>query len=98
PVQCEQPILDAEHRRRVDRFPLEYPVDQLAAFGQSEDLWQRSRRWLALEPLDRARRKHDHPVRALTTQGLLPAEGSYIDPGPIDRLRESGGRCVAYRK
>ena len=34
-------VLDAEHRRRVDRLALEDAFDQLAAAGQAEDLRQR---------------------------------------------------------
>ena len=36
----------AQHRGRVDRLALEDAVDQLAAFGQAEDLGQRPRRRL----------------------------------------------------
>ena len=48
-------VLDAEHRRRVDRLALEDALDQLAALGQAEDLRQRPGRRVALQPLDRAR-------------------------------------------
>ena len=34
-------VLDRQHRRRVDRLALEHALDQLAAFGQAEDLGQR---------------------------------------------------------
>ena len=41
PVQRVEIVLDAEHRRRVDRLADEDAVDQLAALGHAEDLRQR---------------------------------------------------------
>ena len=46
PVEREQPVLDAQHRGRVDRLALENAVDQLALLGQAENLGQRPRRRL----------------------------------------------------
>ncbi len=40
-------VLDAEHRRRVDRLALEDAFDQLAALGHAEDLRQRPGRRVA---------------------------------------------------
>ena len=97
PVEREQPVLDAQHRGRVDRLALEDAVDQLAAFGQAEDLRQRARRRLALEPLDGARAEHEHAVRRLAAERLLPAEGADIDLRPVDVLRERGRGRVADR-
>jgi len=65
PVQRHQPVLDAEHRWRVDRLALEDAVDQLPAFRQAEDLGQRPRRGLAFEPLDCTGGQHEHAVRRL---------------------------------
>ena len=48
-------VLDAEHRRRVDRLALEDALDQLAALGHAEDLRQRPGRLVAFQPLDGAR-------------------------------------------
>src|SRR6185369_16859458 len=97
-VEREQPILDAKHRGRVDRLALEDAVDQLAAFGQAEDLGQRARRGLAFEPFDGAWAEYQHPVRGLAAERLLPAEGADIDFGPIDVLREGGRGRIANRK
>jgi hypothetical protein len=40
-------VLDAQHRRRVDRLALEDALDQLAALGHAEDLRQRPGRRVA---------------------------------------------------
>ena len=55
PVQRVEVVLDAQHRRRVDRLALEDALDQLAALGQAEDLRQRPGRRVALQPRHRAR-------------------------------------------
>ena len=72
-------VLDAEHRRRVDRLADEDAVDQLAALGHAEDLRQRPRRRVALQPRDRARRQDQHAVRRLAAERLLPGEGDDIE-------------------
>ena len=41
PAQPVERVLDAQHRRRVDRLALEDALDQLAARGQAENLRQR---------------------------------------------------------
>ena len=48
-----------------------------------------------LEPLDRARAEHDHAMRGLAAQRLLPGEGRHVELGPIEPLRERGGSGVA---
>ncbi len=52
-VERVEVVLDAQHRRRVDRLALEDAVDQLAALGHAEDLRQRPGRRVALQPLRR---------------------------------------------
>ena len=91
-------VLDAQHRRRVDGRALENLLVELAALGHAEDLRQRPRRRVAFEPLDRARRQHDHAVRGLAAQRLLPGEGHDIELVPIERLRESRRGGVADRE
>ena len=88
-------VLDAEHRRRVDRLALEDAFDQLAARGQAEDLRQRPGRLVAFQPLDGARRQDQHAVRALAAQHLLPGEGDDIELVEIEVLREGGRGRVA---
>ena len=88
-------VLDAQHRRRVDRLALEDAFDQLAARGQAEDLRQRPGRRVALQPLDGARRQDQHAVRALAAQHLLPGEGDDIELREVELLREGGRGRVA---
>jgi hypothetical protein len=87
PVQRVEIILDAQHRRRVDGLALEDAFDQLAALGHAEDLRQRPGRLVALQPLDRARREHEHAVRRLAAQRLLPGEGDDVELGPVEPAR-----------
>ena len=54
PNQAQQVILNAQHRRRVDRFTLEDAFDQFAAFGQAENLRQGPCGRVAFQPLDSA--------------------------------------------
>ena len=75
--------------------PLKMPSISCAAFGQPEDLGQRPRRGLAFEPLDRARRQHQHAVAGFAAQRLLPAESADIDFRPVDVLGECRRRRVA---
>ena len=79
PVERVEIVLDAEHRRRVDRLAREDAFDQLAALGHAEDLRQRPGRLVGLEPLDGARRKDQHAVLRLAAQHLLPGEGDDIE-------------------
>ena len=91
-------IFHAQHRRRVDGLAFEDAFVQLAALGHAEDLRQRPRRLVGLEPLDRARRQDEHAVRGFAAQHLLPGEGHDIELGQIERLRERGGGRVADRQ
>ncbi len=88
PVQRVEIVLDAQHRRRVDGLALEDAFVELAALGHAEDFRQRPGRLVGLEPLDRARREHQHAVRGLAAQRLLPGEGHDIELRPVERLRE----------
>ena len=98
PLQRVEIILDAQHRRRVDRLALEDAFDQLAALGHAEQLGQRPGGLVGLEPLDRARAQDDHAVRRLAAERLLPGEGDDVELGPIEVLREGGGGRVADRQ
>ena len=95
PVQRVEIILDAQHRRRVDGLALEDALDQLAGLGHAENLRQRPRRLVALEPLHRARGQDEHAVRRLAAQRLLPGERHHIELGPVERLGEGGRGGVA---
>ena len=94
-LQRVEIVLDAQHRRRVDRLALEDAFDQLAARGQAEDLRQRPGRLVALQPLDGARRQDQHAVRALAAQHLLPGEGDDIE---LVRNRASARRRPRSRR
>ena len=98
PLEREQPILDAQHRRRVDGFAAENSIDQLAAFGQAKNLGQGARRRFALQALDCARAQNDHAVRRFAAKRLLPAERADIDLLPVDLLGKRCRGCIADRK
>ena len=98
PLQRVDIVLDAQHRRRVDGLALENAFDQLAALGKAEDLRQRPRRLVRLKPLDRARAQDDHAVPRFAAERLLPGERRDVELGPVEVLRESGGRRVAERQ
>ena len=98
PVQRVEIILDAQHRRRVDGLALEDAFVELAALGHAEDLRQRPGRLVALEPRHRARRQHQHAVRGLAAQRLLPGERHHIELWPVERLRERRRGRVADRE
>ena len=89
---------DAEHRRRVDRLAGEDALDQLAALGHAEDLRQRPVGRVALQPLDGARREHQHAVRRLAAHRLLPGEGGDVELVPGQVLRERRRGRVAERQ
>ena len=95
PIEREQPVFDAQHRGRVDRLATEDAIDELAAFRQAEDFRQRARRRFGFKPLDGARAEHEHAVRRLSAERLLPAEGADIDLRPVDVLRERSRSGVA---
>ena len=97
-LQPVERILDAEHRRRVDRLALEDALGELAALGHAEDLRHRPRRRVALEPLDGARPQHQHAVRALAAQHLLPGPGDDIELVPRQVHGEHGRGRVADRQ
>ncbi|MFM8374553.1 MAG: hypothetical protein ACKN9P_00590, partial [Phenylobacterium sp.] len=69
----------------------------LAVLGHAEQLGHGPGRGVALQPLDGAGRQHQHAVRAFAAEGLLPGEGHHIEPGEVERLRESRGCGVADR-
>ncbi len=49
---------------------------------------------MPLEPLDGARRQHDHAVRRFPAEHLLPGEGGDVDLAPVDGLREQRRRRI----
>ena len=98
PFERVEIILDAQHRRRVDGLALENAFVDLAALGHAEDLRQRPRRRVALQPGHGARRQNQHAVRGLAAERLLPGEGDDIELGPVERLGERGRGRVADRQ
>ena len=98
PFQRVDVVLDAEHRRRVDRVALEDALDQLAPRHHPEDLRQRPGRREGQEALDGARGQHDHAVGRLAAHGLLPGEGHDIEPVPRQALCEGRRGGVADRQ
>lgn len=98
PGQRIEIILDREHGRRVDRLAGEDALGELAARGHAEDFRQRPGRLVGQEPLDRTGREHDHAMRGLAAEHLLPGEGDDIELGPIELLGEGGRGRVADRQ
>ncbi len=95
PVERVDRVGDGEHRGGVDRLAGEDAVDELAALGEAEDLRQRPRRGVALQPLDGARAEDQHAVAALAAHRLLPGEGGDVELVPRQTLREGGRGGVA---
>src|SRR5260221_3230856 len=69
PVDC---VLDAQHRRGIDRLALENRLVELALAGQAEELGQRPGRRVTFEAGDRAWAQHQHAMRSLAAKHLLP--------------------------
>ena len=95
PFQRVDIVLDREHGGGVDGLAGEDALDQLAAGGHAEDLRQRPGRLVAFEPGDGAGREHDHAMRGLAAEHLLPGEGDDIKLRPVEALGEGGGGGVA---
>ena len=58
-------------------------------------LGRRPGRAPGLEPLDGARRQHQHAMGRLAAQHLLPGEGDDIELGEVEPLGKGGGGGVA---
>lgn len=95
PFQRVDIVLDRQHGGGVDGLAGEDALDQLAARGHAEDFRQRPGRLVAFEPGDGARREHDHAMRGLAAEHLLPGEGDDIEFWPVEALGEGGGGGVA---
>ena len=98
PVQRQQVILDRQHGRSVDRLAFKDTLDQLAAFGQAENLRQGPRGRIRFKALHSPRGEHDHAMRRLAAQHLLPAERGDIEAIPRQILRKGGRGGIADRQ
>ena len=98
PLQRVDIVLDAQHRRSVDGFAIEKALGQLAALRKSEKLRQRPWRSIGLQPFGRARAEHNHAVRGLSAQRLLPGERHDVEFWPVETLCESRRGGVADRQ
>ena len=74
------------------------PSAELALVRQAENLRQRPGRRVALEPLHGARREHEHAVRRLAAQHLLPGPGDDVELVPWQIHREDAGGRIANRQ
>ena len=66
--------------------------------GEAEDSGHWPGRRLALQPRHRARPQDQHAEPGLAAQDLLPRVAGRIEPGPVHRIGEDGGRGVAERE
>src|SRR5260370_1939941 len=81
-------MMAGRDRGGVYRLGLEAALVDMAAVGLAEDFRNRPGGLVTLEPLHRARREHQHAMRGLAAQRLLPGERHHIELGPVERLRE----------
>ena len=94
PFECEDRVLDGEHRGRVDRLALEYAFRERAFGHEAEHLRQGPGWRVGLQPLDRARAEDQHAVAALAAEHLLPGEGRDIDLVPRNVVSEDAAGRV----
>src|SRR5579872_1811577 len=95
PLERVEIVLGAQQRGRVDGRTFEDIPRDLALGRQPEELRQAPGRRVGLQPLHRARREDQHPVRRLAAEHLLPGVGDHIELGPIEGLGEGGAGGVA---
>ena len=97
PVEGDEIVFGAEQRGGVDGRTLEHGLVQLAVLHEAEQLGQRARGRVGLQPLHGARGEDEHAVRGLPAQHFLPGIGDDIELVPLQRLGEGGRGGVADR-
>ncbi len=92
PLQCTEPVLNTEHRRRIDRRPGEDILIVLAALLHAEDLRHRPPDH-SFQGRATASGEHHHAVPP-RRRGNSARKSEHVNLRPRNLHRKQGARCV----